>query len=205
MNLKVKFEEQDQHFRADFGEVHVVNDGGFERGLAEGKAEVLNKRTDLVVTANGEYTPTDDSTGFKSVSVNVASKLVQAADRSITELTEEDLQGATKIGKYAFRYCSELKTARIPEGVTHLQDYSFSNTGLVEIILPSTITKIDNAFSSARFIETFVVKAKTPPTLASGALVAFDCPVTVPVGSGDLYKSATNWSADADRIVEGDV
>lgn len=132
-------------------------------------------------------------------------KLAQVVDRSITEITEADLQGATTIGQGAFRYCTSLKTATIPEGVTHLRDYSFASTGLTTIILPSTIAQIDTAFGSSRFIETFVVKAKTPPTLASGALNSFACPIIVPVGSGDLYKSATNWSGYADRIIEGDV
>lgn len=34
-------------------------------------ADILNKRTDLVVTENGEYVPEGDSTGFKSVKVEL--------------------------------------------------------------------------------------------------------------------------------------
>lgn len=60
----------------------AYNDGykeGKEEGIAEGKAEgesigyadALAKRTELVITKNGDYTPTGDSTGFKRVSVAV--------------------------------------------------------------------------------------------------------------------------------------
>ena len=39
MTLDVKFEEQDQTFNTDFGEVQTVSDGGFERGYNEGYAQ----------------------------------------------------------------------------------------------------------------------------------------------------------------------
>ena len=39
MTFRVKFSEQGGSFRARFGEVHNISDGGFERGYAEGYAE----------------------------------------------------------------------------------------------------------------------------------------------------------------------
>ena len=39
MTFRVKFSEQGDSFRASFGEVQNISDGGFERGYAEGYAE----------------------------------------------------------------------------------------------------------------------------------------------------------------------
>ena len=39
MTLDVKFEEQDQTFSTNFGEIQTVSDGGFERGYNEGYAQ----------------------------------------------------------------------------------------------------------------------------------------------------------------------
>lgn len=56
MKLNVKFEENKKRFSTDFGEVHNVTDGGYERGYAEGKAEGYANGHNIGVTegyANG--------------------------------------------------------------------------------------------------------------------------------------------------------
>ena len=43
----------------------------------------------------------------------------------------------------------------------------------------------------------------TPPTLVSkNAISTATTTIHVPIGSGSTYKSATNWSEHADKIVE---
>ena len=71
MKFSVSFKASRQAFTPDFGKVYNVSDGGFERGYEAGYGEALASLTNLIVTENGEYTPTDDSTGFNHVSVNV--------------------------------------------------------------------------------------------------------------------------------------
>lgn len=71
MKLDVVFSEHEQAFAPSFGEVQNISDGGFDRGYAAGRDNALANRTDLTVTENGEYIPLGDSTGFKSVIVNV--------------------------------------------------------------------------------------------------------------------------------------
>lgn len=39
MTFDLTFEETKQSFDPQFGEVHNVSDGGYERGLAEGRTE----------------------------------------------------------------------------------------------------------------------------------------------------------------------
>jgi hypothetical protein len=43
MKLDVKFVEQNNSFEADFGEVHNISDGGYERGYTEGEREGYTK------------------------------------------------------------------------------------------------------------------------------------------------------------------
>ena len=43
--------------------------GQYPTGYEEGYADALANRTDIIVTENGEYTPIEGSTGFKSVTV----------------------------------------------------------------------------------------------------------------------------------------
>jgi N-acetylneuraminic acid mutarotase len=91
MYLEIEFEEQDNSFDLEFEQVTEISDGGFDRGYAEGYengkgdgltegyakgetdgfADALAKREELVVTENGEYTPSDGSTGFKKVTANI--------------------------------------------------------------------------------------------------------------------------------------
>lgn len=229
---------------------------GYERGKKEGFAEALDKRTDLVVTANGDYTPSEDSTGFKSVSVNLPNKLNQYLNKTLVELIPEDIYGFTEIagsafqswkklekvslpstvltiGSMSFYDCSNLKEVLIPNSVTEIKRSAFGNcyalskvdlgNGLVTlgnevfkyaqgfetIVLPSSLKTIgSDCFKAAVELKEIIVKAKTPPTL-NGLLVSstarYPDRIIVPIGSGDLYRQATNWSVYADKIIEGDV
>lgn len=274
---------------------------GYERGKKEGFAEALDKRTDLVVTANGEYTPSEDSTGFKSVSVAVKGKLPQVLERAVTRLDEEDFgnsttipnyffegckllesvvfsKNVTNVGNYSFQnctklntlvlqeglkdtghysfencsslvsvtipssvgtlssgsfrgcsklsevifadgikittipsqyfyFCSSLSEIEIPETVKTIKQYSFRSCNLKQLKIPSSVIQIENyAFLDNPYLSKIVVKPSAPPSLGSSV---FDTKglneIVVPIGCGDAYKSATNWSAYADYIVEGDV
>lgn len=174
MYLDFDNEQFDNFFELEFEQTTEVSDGGFDRGYKEGYAkgdeegkikgraegqeigyaDALAKRTELVVTKNGEYTPTDGSTGFKSVSVNVGgeNKLAQVLSKTVVELTEEDLRGATVIGSYAFYKCKQLTSVEIPEGVTEITDRPFNNTSykLTKIVIPKSMAIFsDYAFYGA--------------------------------------------------------
>ena len=73
-------------------------------------------------------------------------------------------------------------------------------TSLEEADLPSTLTNIgNNAFNGCSALVKVVCRAATPPTLGTGQ--AFNNAVIyVPDASFEAYKTATNWSAYADRI-----
>ncbi len=156
-------------------------------------------------------------------------KLAQLANDTITEVKAADLTGVTKIKQYMFYYCSSLLTVEIPSGVTMIGNYAFTNcfklrdvvlpeglvsigddafsncnaSGFISLLIPSTVTNIGkSAFHNCYKLKTLIVKSKTPPTLGSNALMYVPAQIIVPAGSGDAYKSATNWSAYASQIVE---
>ena len=104
--------------------------------------------------------------------------LINLIERDITSLSIPD--GTTKIGYGAFYNCSRLTSVTIPNSVTSIDG---------------------SAFYSCSRLTSVTIKATTPPTLTSGAFNdTNNCPIYVPAESVDAYKTATNWSAYANRI-----
>lgn len=75
-------------------------------------------------------------------------KLASVADGTVTELTAEDLAGATKIGKYAFNYRESLLSITIPNGITEIGMHSFEYCRkLKTVTIPESVTSIgEHAF-----------------------------------------------------------
>lgn len=82
------------------------------------------------------------------------SKLAQLVDKTVTEITAKDLEGATKIGERAFYQCGALKSVVIPSGVQTIGKEAFLYSGVTSVIIPDTVLEIQNsAFNSARSLE----------------------------------------------------
>lgn len=96
------------------------------------------------------------------------------------EIDENDLSGCISIVNYAF----------------------YKHTNLTSVTIPDSITNIGtNAFNECTNLTNMYMYSPTPPTLG-GAAIPATTTIHVPIGSGDVYKSATNWSSFADKIVE---
>jgi hypothetical protein len=89
-------------------------------------------------------------------------------------------EGVTMIPNYCFMYCYDLETVTIPSTVKHIGRQAFFDIGPV-----------------------LIINAVTPPTLEDGESTFNDtnnCPIYVPSGSVNAYKTAEGWSTYASRI-----
>lgn len=82
-------------------------------------------------------------------------KLAQLVDGTLTELTAEDLRGATKIRANAFDTIP-ITAIEFPETVTSIEKYAFCRSSLVNVTIPDTITISGTyAFAQIKTLKTF--------------------------------------------------
>ena len=154
-------------------------------------------------------------------------KIFLYLNKTIKKVTENDLSGVTSIDINAFNNCTNLTDITIPNSVTRINANAFTNctsltnitipnsvtsigigaftncTSLTDITIPNSVTSIGNdAFWFCRNLTDIYMYPIIPPTLGSTIFLLDDITIHVPIGSGDAYKNATNWSAYADQIVE---
>ena len=77
-------------------------------------------------------------------------KLPQVIDRTITEITAEDLAGVTIIGNYAFAACTNLTSITIPDSITSIGNCALSAcNNITSITIPDSVMSIGtDAFKS---------------------------------------------------------
>ena len=107
------------------------------------------------------------------------------------------------IADYTFSNCSSLTSIVIPESVTSIGYNAFEYcSALTSITVPIGITSIGKyAFSGCKNLSSIFVKPVTPP--AGGSNMFYNtnnCPIYVPLGTVDTYKSANIWSSYENRI-----
>ena len=120
-----------------------------------------------------------------------------------------DLPSSVKaISDFAFAY-SELMNITLPEGLLTIGDFTFEECNFLfdGISIPSTVTSIGQKalyFGDGGIFIT--MKPTTPPVIGSNVFKESALfRIVVPIGSGNAYKTATNWSAFADYIYEGTI
>lgn len=115
----------------------------------------------------------------------------------------------TTINEMGFGNSRGLVNLIIPSSVTTLGYAAFGYGKDLECVeIPESVTTIGNAaFQGCAKLAKMKMKSATPPTLGTYVFRNSDAlsEIIVPTGSGEAYKSATNWSALADKIIEGDV
>lgn len=121
--------------------------------------------------------------------------------KSLTSLTIGN--SVTTIGNIAFYNCQSLTSLTIPNSVTTIGNNAFSYcSSLTSVTIGNGITSIsDIAFEACSRLTSITINATTPPTIYSTSFDhTNDCPIYVPSGSVEAYKTAANWSTYADRI-----
>ena len=92
-------------------------------------------------------------------------------------LLDEQTIGSMELFCYS---CASLKKATLPANALNLGNKAFSNCSSMQYIIATTAT---------------------PPTITVNTFSSTNnCPFYVPDESIDIYKTATNWTALADRI-----
>lgn len=124
---------------------------------------------------------------------------------ALTQITIPN--GVTMINTSTFSYCEALTQVTIPNGVISIGSSAFySCTELTELTIPANVTSISyNALHIGTTTKkaTITMKPTTPPKITSNTFNTDKLnKIIVPVGCGNTYKSATNWSKFADYIEE---
>ena len=148
-----------------------------------------------------------ECTGLASVTLPKGlTKMEDSLFSGCTSLTDISLpDGVTRLGMWVFYRCGSLPRIHLPEGLITISHAAFYGcASLTELTIPGTVKTIDNwAFLDCTGLNALIVRCPVPPKLHSGALInTNDCPIIVPSGSGDAYRSAEGWRGYVDRIRE---
>ena len=188
-------------------------------GSFEGTVVQDDKFTQLVTGTLTEITADD---------LNGVTKLIQSAfayqrnlisvvmPDTITELGESVFDGCSRLKSIilspnitnipkSFVYTSSIESITIPSGVTTIGQLSFGYCHyLDDITIPENVTLIDMMAFYSSGLTKITMLPSTPPTLGSNAFngISNNVVITVPKGSLEAYRTATNWVQWADHMVE---
>ena len=116
----------------------------------------------------------------------------------------------TSIGAQAFYRCYKLPSITIPDGVKSLGNGTFRQcTALTSITIPASVESIaQEVFYSCSSLTTIRMLSDIPPTLSSTSAMPGNANLQIIVPKSEnqtvltAYKSASNWSNFASKIVE---
>lgn len=111
----------------------------------------------------------------------------------------------TSIARSAFYAWVKLKELVIPDSVKTISSSSFYGmTACKKLTLGSSLTSInDSAFYGLVNCDEIVLKPITPPSINSNSFLSLKstCVIKVPSASLNAYKTATNWSTHASKMI----
>ena len=115
--------------------------------------------------------------------------------------------GVTSIGDSAFYYCYSLASVIIPDGVTSIGGSAFSSCySLASVTIPDGVTSIGTyVFSNCSGMRYYDFSSCTAiPTLSNKNAfrnIPSDCQMLIPSALYDNWKTATNWTKYASKMV----
>ena len=120
------------------------------------------------------------------------------AFQNCTSLTEVALpEGLKSLGNYAFKGCTALTDIELPSTLTSIGSYCFQSTGLSQLVVPASVTKmaVSDVVNGCTGIVVYMcnptpVKSSTNTwRIASGVYAK----IVVPTGCVDAYTNNTYW------------
>ena len=112
--------------------------------------------------------------------------------------------GVTSLGNECFYYCNALTSITLPESIVSLGEFCFySCESLTSITLPESVTSLGhNCFNGCTSLTLATVLPAIPPSLGLNVFNNVHTTFNIKVQSPyvDAYKTATRWSAYADKI-----
>ena len=155
---------------------------GKTEGMTEGFADALAKRTDLVITKNGTYTPYG-STGFKSVTANVQPTLQsKTVTPRATEQTVTADNGFDGLELVTVNGDTNLVAENIAEGVSIFGvtgTHAGGGGGDIDALIEGTLTELTSGATSVRDYAfrscTSLVSANFPNVTTIGTYAFHDC------------------------------
>lgn len=111
-------------------------------------------------------------------------------------------EGVKSIVNDAFYNCYGLTNLHLPESVESIGEWAFGNClHLPNVIIPQGVKSIGgSAFSGCYNLKSITALPPIPPSGGIDMFWSTVCPIYVPIGSMDAYKSAEYWCDYADRI-----
>ena len=171
--------------------------------LLNDNTTVFGNPTSVVI---GDYVTTinprafDDNTKLASITIGKGVKTIGyeafrycGKDESVNELTVTMGENITQISESAFQYCKYLKSVTLPSSVKLIEGYAFSDTGLTEITIPTSVDSLGlMAFGSCGDLANIRIEDKaTPLKMWNGYYGSFahsDAEKTVYVGRDLQYE-----------------
>ena len=161
-------------------------------------------------TIDGKYQLTLNNSNVVSAECDSTSAITRNETSAYTGSVVSVVIGdcVTSIGMSAFDNCSTLTSVSISNSVTTIETYAFKwCTSMLTCTIGRGVTTIGGAaFIMCDSLTSITVLATTPPSLhyLNDAMIVFsntnNCPIYVPSGSVDAYKSERGWSYYASRI-----
>lgn len=190
--------------------------GNQQVGTATGGANLGTKS----INANGTYQASSDGLdGFSEVSVNVTTSDALSKsliEGTLTSIGPSELSNVSSIGSFAFGFKPNLQSVQIPDTITQLNGYTFTEcASLSSMTLPSTLTTLgEGEFSGCTSLTTLTYNDATesspclPSTLTSIGNSCFqDCglsgTLTVPGSVTELFGN-TFYGTNLTNIIFGE-
>ena len=118
----------------------------------------------------------EDSLELAPKAIRYISKFAQLAERSLQEITTEDLEGASMLSQSAFSNCKNLRKVALPNSIASIGVYAFDwCTSLASVYLPETPPTLTEINSFTNIKANCVFYCKTQASL-------------------EAYKAAPVWS-----------